>query len=128
MQLERVLFIGEGKFTTEVRKWTDKIRLESDVLNPKDSDNAEVDGFIVIHEDHNITKVDQDMKSNLDKKNIPTFHVDINGTLQASASSVLFWLERNNTKKLLISGAEPIVSKTRFDEFMKHLIKAISPR
>lgn len=120
MQFKEIYIIEENEFSKLLRDWSEKIRLK---VNTVESNNDElhekVQGIVIFHENHDISKEAEDIANDFDKRNIATHKVDINGTVTATVTNLNMWIERNSCQKILVL-AESSVSKnenlTRFLE------------
>lgn len=111
MKIETFYITSENEFSNTFREWSDKLDLPVNLLDGKNDELHEVvDGILLFHENHDISKDSEEIISTLDKSNIPAHKVDINGTLTATVTNFQMWIERNNCKNVVVLG-NPEVSK-----------------
>ncbi|RYM35904.1 hypothetical protein ERX46_02620 [Brumimicrobium glaciale] len=120
MKLETIYVIEDNKFGKAITEWAEDKRIQVVPANQKKDDLSEiVNGVVLFHENHNFTKDDDDMQTEMSRGNIPVHKVDINGTLAATNSNFNMWLDRNRPQSLLILGDEEIANNANLQNFLK---------
>lgn len=112
---------SQDAFENRIADWGNAHRIPIEIFDGKESLMETVDSLVILHEDHNILKEHKELRELVEKNHKPTRQVDINGTINASVSSFLFWLENNKPKSVLIVGDEKLVSGTRLETYLTKL-------
>ena len=81
-----------------------------------------VDGVVVFHENHNVSREIEELQAFLDNSNRPGYRIDINGTLAATKSNFEMWLERNKPTKLLFVGSDELPKNDNLLRFLSNLM------
>lgn len=121
MLLKKIILRNREEFETSVEDWSKKQNIQVEVFDGKISLLDLVESLVILHADHNISKENKELRTLLKKNNKPTHHVDINATLNASVTSLKFWLENNMPQNVLIVGDNELAKGTRLDEYFKKL-------
>jgi hypothetical protein len=122
MKIKTVYLINNNSFGDTITEWSEGTRIDAVSIDQKNSDLAEiVDAAVVFHENHNFTKVHEDIQEFLESNNRPSHRVDINGTLAATKSNFTMWLDRNKPSKLLILGNPNIAKNPNLKRFLDSL-------
>jgi len=125
MLLKKIILRNNDLFETDIAEWAKKNGVETSIFDGKESLFELVDSLVIIHADHNISKENKELRMQMEKYHKPTQEVDINGTMNASISSLKFWLENNSPKSVLMVGDDKLIESSRFkdyfDELGKHL-------
>ncbi len=120
MKIETIYVIEDNKFGKAIAEWAEGKRLQVVPTTQRKDDLSEiVDGVVLFHENHNFSKDDDDLQSELGKGNIPVHKVDINGTLAATNSNFNMWLDRNRPHALLILGDDEVAKNANLPNFLK---------
>jgi hypothetical protein len=72
---------------------------------------------VLLHENHNLFKELEDIAIQLDKSNVPSYKIDINGTLAATRSNFEMWVERNRPKNILFIGRDELAKNDNLGRF-----------
>ena len=121
MLLKKIILRNKEKFGETIISWSNKQQIEVEVFDGKINLLDLVESMVILHEDHNISKENKDLRELLKKKNKPTHLVDINGTINASVTSLKFWLENNSPQNVLIVGDNKLVQSNRFSDYFAKL-------
>ena len=111
----------EGDKSNELEQtimdWSAKIGAESLVLDSKKEMSEQLDGFVILHHDYDISKDHEHLSDVLDKNNVPTLKVDLSGTLVALTTSFSMWIDLNKAKRVLISGTKSVNDAEKLASF-----------
>lgn len=121
MLLKKIVLRNRDKFESVVEDWSRKLNIDVAIFDGKESLTDTVDAVVVFHEDYNISRENKELRELLERNNKVSHQVDINGTLNASASSFRFWLENNKPKSVLIVGDEKLLKNTRLETYFEKL-------
>jgi hypothetical protein len=80
---------------------------------------------VLFHEDHNISKENDGVRELFLNTSKFAHSIDVNGTLMASVSSFVFWLENHKPKSLLFIGDDKLIKNEKFNKYLDQLIKRI---
>ncbi|RFC53585.1 hypothetical protein [Brumimicrobium aurantiacum] len=120
MKVETIYVIENNKFGKAIAEWAEDKRIQVVHTTKKKDDLSElVEGVVLFHENHNFTKDDDDIQSELSERNTSVHKVDINGTLAATNSSFNMWLDRNRPNSILILGDEKVAKNGNLENFLK---------
>lgn len=126
MLLKKIILRNSDPFENFIETWSKQYKIEAVIFDGKESLFELVDSLVIIHTDHNISRENKDLRDQMEKHHKPTREIDINGTMNASISSLRFWLENNAPKNVLMVGDDKITESTRFEDFFKELGKSLS--
>ncbi|MCC5923200.1 MAG: hypothetical protein JJT77_05410 [Crocinitomicaceae bacterium] len=127
MSFEKIILIGKSAFNSRMEQWASYVKNEVEYVNSKDKDPNLfdlADAVIIFHENHNISKDDEEIFADFVSQNKTGHKIDINGTFSATKSNFIMWLERNKPKTLLILGEESVAKNQRFEKFLNDLVLA----
>jgi hypothetical protein len=123
MKIDRLYFINKSAFTNVMRLWTDEKGIDL-TEHPMNEDLLElIDGAVLFHVNHNLNKEFIQLADLIEENNVPTYKVDVNGTLAATLSNFSMWLERNKAKNVLILGHEDVAKSENLNRFLGALFK-----
>lgn len=125
MLLKKIILRNNDPFESAIADWAKSHNIEVVVFDGKESLFEVADSLVIIHTDHNISKENKELRSQMEKYHKPAQEVDINGTMNASISSLKFWLENNDPKNVLMVGDDKLVELKRFNDYMKELGKSL---
>jgi hypothetical protein len=126
MLLKKIILRNSDPFEHFIETWSKQYKIEAVIFDGKESLFELVDSLVIIHADHNISRENKDLRDQMEKHHKPTQEIDINGTMNASISSLRFWLENNAPKNVLMVGDDKITESTRFEDFFKELGKRLN--
>jgi hypothetical protein len=118
------IFLSDlNPFAKSIEEWASNKALTIERIESKSQDIDElVDGVVVFHENHNISKEIEELQGLLDNSNRPGHRIDINGTLAATKSNFEMWLERNKPSKLLFLGSDELSKNENLERFLSNLM------
>jgi hypothetical protein len=123
IKVKTVCLIESNLFSKSIEVWAHNSSLSLETLDAKTQDIDEfIDGVVVFHENHNISKEIEDLQLILDSANRPGHRIDINGTLAATKSNFEMWLERNKPSKLLFLGKNDLPKNKNLQRFLENLM------
>lgn len=123
IKVKTVYLIESNLFSKSIEEWAINSLLSVETLDTKTQDIDEfIDGVVVFHENHNISKEIEDLQLILDSANRPGHRIDINGTLAATKSNFEMWLERNKPSKLLFLGKDDLPKNENLQRFLENLM------
>lgn len=121
MLLKKIILRNRDKFELTVEEWCLKLKINVEIFDGKESLSDTVDALVIFHEDHNISKENKELRELLERSHKPAHQVDINATMNASMSSLKFWLENNKPFNVMLVGDEKIAKSTRLQDFLEKL-------
>ena len=121
MLLKKIVLRNREKFEQVVEDWSKRMNIEVEVFDGKESLLDTIDSVVVIHEDFNISKENKDLRELLERNNKIAHQVDINATMNASVSSLRFWLDNNKPKSVLFVGDEKLTKSARLETYFEKL-------
>ncbi|MCH2232722.1 MAG: hypothetical protein MK078_00610 [Crocinitomicaceae bacterium] len=125
MLLKNVLLRAQNPFEKVIEDWAKTKSVHVSYFDGKESLFDITDAVVILHEDHNISRELNDLRSQLEKLYKPTHQIDINGTINASVNSLRFWLENNSPNNLLIVGSDKVVQNERLNTYLTKLSEFI---
>mgnify|MGYP000931602665 CR=1 FL=1 len=126
MLLKKIVLRNRDKFEQAVEDWSKKLHIEVEIFDGKESLLDTVDSIVVLHEDYNISKENKELRELLERNNKIAHQVDINATMNASVSSLRFWLENNKPKSVLFVGEEKLLKNTRLEKYFDSLAQNLN--
>lgn len=121
MLLKKIVLRNRDGFEQMVEGWSKKMNIDVEVFDGKESLLEIVDSIVILHEDFNISKENKDLREVLENHNKISHLVDINATLNASVTSLKYWLENNKPKSVLVVGEEKLTKNTRLETYFDKL-------
>lgn len=120
------IFTAEGSsFGQAISTWAESLNAEVHPIDLKNNELFEgVDGLVLFHETHDITKGNQEILGIFENKQRAISKIDINGTLMVAVSNFSLWMERNKCKSLLIIGADELLKNPNLERFLEKLKSA----
>lgn len=126
MSLKKIVLRNRDKFEQVVEDWSKRMKIEVEVFDGKESLLDTIDSVVVLHEDFNISKENRDLRELLERNNKIAHQVDINATMNASVSSLKFWLENNKPKSVLFVGEDKLTKNARLETYFQKLSENLS--
>lgn len=123
MLLKKIILRNNDPFEQAVETWAKSNQIDVHVFDGKVSLFDMVDSLVIIHQDHNISREIKDLRIQMEKIHKPVQEIDINGTMNASISSLKFWLENNDPSNTLMVGDDKLVEANRFQDYFSQLAK-----
>ena len=126
MLLKKIILRNKDKFELVVEDWSNRMKIQVEVFDGKESLTETVDSLVILHEDHNISKENKELRELLERNHKPTHQVDINATINASISSLRFWLENNKPGNVLVVGDEKLLKSSRLTDYFDKLSTSLN--
>ncbi|MBD3639247.1 MAG: hypothetical protein HUJ25_17960 [Crocinitomicaceae bacterium] len=126
MLLKNIILRNQDPFEKTIEDWSQTNNINVTVFDGKESLFDLCQSLVIIHADHNISRENKELRSQMEKIHKPACEIDINGTMNASISSLKFWLENNNPENVLMVGDDKLVESTRFKDYLKELAKQLN--
>lgn len=121
MLLKEVVLRREDEFDQIVSNWALKNNISTKQYDGSLSLYDFAEAVVLFHEDYNISKENEGVLALFNENGQFTRQVDINGTLIASVSSFIFWLENHHPKNLLFIGDESLAKNEKFLKFLNQI-------
>ena len=125
MLLKKIILRNSDPFEASIENWARQNKVDVAVFDGKESLFELCQSLVIIHADHNISKENKELRSQMEKNHKPTQEIDINGTMNASISSLKFWLENNDPENVLMVGDDKLVETPRYQDYMSELAKQL---
>ena len=120
MNLETIYVIVDSKFGKHIAEWAESKKIETITTQQRNSELSNlVDGVVVFHENHNFRKEDLETQDFLNENNKVVHKVDLNGTLSATNSNLIMWLDRNKPKTLLFLADDNVIKNSNLPLFLE---------
>ncbi|HIP37657.1 MAG TPA: hypothetical protein EYG85_12470 [Crocinitomix sp.] len=121
MLIKEIVLRREDAFDKVIVDWANKNGIAIKQYDGSESLYDFADAVILFHEDYSISKENEGIIDLFNTNVKYTRQVDINGTLIASVSSFIFWLENHNTKNLLFIGEDSLTKNEKFINFLEQV-------
>jgi membrane protease subunit (stomatin/prohibitin family) len=118
MLLKEVVLRRQDAFDQTVTSWANNNNLDIKQYDGSVSLYESADAVVVYHEDYTISKENEGIVDLFNDNGKFTRQVDINGTLIASVSSFIFWLENHKPNNLLFVGDDKLAKNEKFLKFL----------
>ena len=118
MLLKEVVLRREDAFDKTVANWANAYNIIIKKYDGSVSLYDSADAVVLFHEDYTISKENEGIVALFNDNGKFTRQVDINGTLIASVSSFIFWLENHQPKNLLFIGDDNLSKNEKFIKFL----------
>ena len=125
MLLKNILLRAQDGFEKSIEEWAKSNKIHTAYFDGKESLFEVTDALVIIHEDHNISREHNDLRSGIEKQYKSTHLIDINGTKSASVNSFRFWLENNKPTNLLVVGNDQLIENPRLKTYFEKLSEFI---
>lgn len=126
MNLETIYVVSDNKFGKYIAEWAGSKKVEVITTQQKNSNLFNlVDGVVIFHENHNFRKEDLETQDVLNENNRAVHKVDLNGTLSATNSNFIMWLERNKPKSLLFLADDAVIKNNNLSAFLEGVDETI---
>ena len=126
MLLKKIILRNRDKFELAIEEWSNRLKINVEIFDGKESLSDTVDALVILHEDHNISRENKDLRELLERNHKPTHQVDINATVSASVSSLKFWLENNKPTNVMWVGDEKLSKSSRLQDYLDKLATRIN--
>ncbi len=125
MLIKEIVLRREDEFDKSVQNWSQNNNIPVNVFDGSVSLTETADAVVLFHEDYNISKENDGVKELFANDSKFSHSIDVNGTLMASVSSFVFWLENHKPKSLLFIGDENLPKNEKFVKYLEQLIKRL---
>ena len=125
MLIKEILVRREDSFEQSIQKWAGSNTIPVTVFDGAISLTESADAVVLFHEDYNISKENEGVKDLFLNDSKFAHTIDVNGTLVASVSSFVFWMENHKPKSLLFIGDDKLPDNAKFNKYLEQLIKRI---
>ena len=116
MLIKEILVRRQDSFEQSIQKWADSNAITNTVFDGSESLTDCADSVVLFHEDYNISKENEGVKDLFLNGSKFAHTIDINGTLIASVSSFVFWLENHKPKTVLFIGDNKLTNNEKFNK------------
>ncbi|MGV6860293.1 MAG: hypothetical protein ACWA41_00885 [Putridiphycobacter sp.] len=125
MLLKEVVLRREEEFDKAIINWAGQNKIGIKQFDGSISLQDSADAVVLFHEDYNISKENEGVVELFNNNGKFTRQVDVNGTLVASVSSFIFWLENHRPKNLLFVGNNKLAQNEKFNKFLSQVSQKI---
>ncbi len=125
MLLKNIILRKADDFEMSIQKWADLNNISHEIFDGSKELYELADAIVLFHEDYNISKENAAIKELFSNNGKFSHSIDVNGTLMASVSSFVFWLENHKPKSVLIIGADKLTDNTKFHTYLERLAERI---
>lgn len=121
MNIEKIYF-ENNLFGKTIQEWAATFNVETCPIELKSNlDIKAIDGLIVFHENHDITKSRSEIMDLFTTHQLGISKIDINGTLSVAVSNFDLWMDRNRAKTLLVIGGEHLAKNNNTPRFLESI-------
>lgn len=121
MLLKEVVLRRQDAFDQTVTGWANDAKVDIKQYDGSISLYDSADAVVLFHEDYTISKENEGIVDLFNDNGKFTRQVDINGTLIASVSSFIFWLENHKPNNLLFVGNDNLAKNEKFLKFLSQV-------
>lgn len=121
MLIKEIVVRRQEAFENAIQKWAADKGITFTVFDGNVSLTETADAVVLFHEDYNISKENEGVKDLFLNDGKFAHTIDVNGTLMASVSSFVFWLENHKPKSLIFIGDDKLTNNEKFDKYLKLL-------
>ena len=121
MLLKNIILRNNDTFESSIQKWAGLNEIKQTVFDGNKELTEIADAVVLFHEDYNISKENSSIKDLFASNSKFSHSIDVNGTLMASVSSFVFWLENHKPNSLLIIGDGKLVDNKKFQTYLERL-------
>lgn len=121
MLLKNIILRKGEQFETAIQSWADANGISQEVFDGSKELYELADAIVLFHEDYNISRENAAIKELFSNNGKFSHSIDVNGTLMASVSSFVFWLENHKPKSVLIIGDNKLIENKKFDTYLERL-------
>lgn len=125
MLLKNIILRKSDDFEMSIKKWAGSNKIRHEIFNGSKELYELADAIVLFHEDYNISKENKVIKELFSNNSKFSHSIDVNGTLMASVSSFIFWLENHKPKSVLIIGADKLITNKKFNTYLEQLAERI---
>ena len=120
MNLKSIYLRPENALSNLLKEWAEQDGLNVLFAEDKISD-LDIDGLIILTNNLDITREDDELIAHFDKQHVPARKVDLNGTLQVAANGLDLWMKNNKCQRIAILGGENVTKNENLDRFLDRI-------
>ncbi|MFD1553144.1 hypothetical protein DNU06_12500 [Putridiphycobacter roseus] len=125
MLLKSIILRKTDEFEAAIQDWSDSNEIKHEIFDGSQELYELADAIVLFHEDYNISKENASIKDLFSNNGKFSHSIDVNGTLMASVSSFVFWLENHKPKSVLIIGDDKLITNKKFSTYLERLSERI---
>jgi hypothetical protein len=118
MKAETIFLLTGNKFSNAISAWAAARAGEVVQVSDKMGDFFDrTDSLLIFNQNQELTPDIQEIKTAYDKQQKPVHKIDINGTLMVGVSNLDLWVETNKCRRILVLGAEELVTNHNLERY-----------
>ena len=118
MKAETIFLLTGNKVSNAISAWAAARAGEVVQVSDKMGDFFDrTDSLLIFNQNQELTPEIQEMKTAYDKQQKPVHKIDINGTLMVGVSNLDLWVETNKCRRILVLGAEELVTNHNLERY-----------
>ena len=121
MLLKSIILRKTDEFETAIQNWANSNDIKQEIFDGSQELYELADAIVLFHEDYNISKENASIKDLFSNNGKFSHSIDVNGTLMASVSSFVFWLENHKPKSVLSIGDDKLITNKKFNTYLERL-------
>ena len=125
MLIKQIIVRKQDAFEQSIQTWAEGNSIPYSVFDGSESLTDEADAVILFHEDYTISNENEGVKDLFANNHKFSHSVDVNGTLMASVSSFIYWLENHKPKTVLFIGDDNLIKNEKFTKYLEQLAKRL---
>ena len=125
MLLKNIILRNTDSFESTIQNWAGSNNIGVEIFDGNKELSEIADAVVLFHEDYNISKENASIKDLFSNNAKFSHSIDVNGTLMASVSSFVFWLENHKPNTVLVIGDDKLVENKKFDTYLGQLSSRI---
>ena len=123
MKIDKFYILSRGKFADTIKSWANDHQIEVVEQMNGSALYDVIDGAILFHINHNISKELNELHKEIDMNNRPIHKIDVNGTLAATVSNFTMWIERNKPERILVLGGDEVENSNNLHRFLTSIVE-----
>ncbi|MCO5269709.1 MAG: hypothetical protein M9897_12525 [Brumimicrobium sp.] len=126
MIIDSIYTISGSNFEKKIVSMSNEreITIHSTTYRNEDENNL-LQGIVLFHNNYEILREDEELINSLNKHNIPSHKVDLNGTLLATSANLERWLENNRPKSILLLGDKKVIDHEYLTNFLDKILSSV---
>ena len=121
MLLKNIILRKTDSFENAIQDWAELNKINHEIFDGSQELYELADAIVLFHEDYTISKDAASLKDLFSNNGKFSHSIDVNGTLMASVSSFVFWLENHKPKSVLIIGSDKLIENKKFKTYLERL-------
>lgn len=121
MLLKNIILRNSDSFESSIIDWANSNGIDVQIFDGNKELSEIAEAVILFHQDYNISKENKSIKELFSDNGKFSHSIDVNGTLMASVSSFVFWLENHKPSSILIIGDDKLVDNKKFNTYLSQL-------